>query len=249
MSQKKTEVDQKTETKPKAATKKTVAKKPAAAKKATAEKKTSVKKPAAKKTEAKATTKKPAAKKTTSASKTGALLDKTMAAEMTATVKKTAKKTTPQKKTASIYISAIGRRKTSVARVYIKRGSGQILVNKKPLNTQFTETSNQYHLILKPLVDLDVMDQFDVVVRVRGGGKAGQAGAIQLGIARALDRFELTDLGLESSTHEEQLAMLPSRPWRVALKQLGLLTRDARIIERKKFGLRKARKKEQYSKR
>jgi small subunit ribosomal protein S9 len=164
-------------------------------------------------------------------------------------VKKTAKKTATKKKQATDYISAIGRRKTSVARVYIKRGQGQFLVNRKALNQKFTETSNQYHLILKPLLELDALDQFDVVVRVRGGGIAGQAGAIQLGLARALDRYELTDLGLASASHEEQLAMIESRPWRVALKKLGLLTRDARIIERKKFGLRKARKKEQYSKR
>lgn len=237
MSQKKTEVETK-ETKKTTAAKKPAAKKADAKKPAAAKKTTAAKKPAVKK----ATT-----KKTTADS--GALLDKATAAEVVATVKKTPKKTATKKKAATDYISAIGRRKTSVARVYIKRGQGQFLVNRKALNQQFTETSNQFHLILKPLLELDMLDQFDVVVRVRGGGKAGQAGAIQLGLARALDRYELTDLGLAAATHEEQLAMLASRPWRVALKKLGLLTRDARIKERKKFGLRKARKKEQYSKR
>jgi len=121
-----------------------------------------------------------------------------------------------------------GRRKSSSARVYLKPGNGQIVVNSREDNVYFgRETSRR--IIRQPLEATDTLAQFDINVRVSGGGSNGQAGAIQLGIARAL------------LVYNEEL--------RGELRKGGFLTRDAREVERKKVGLRKARKKEQYSKR
>ncbi len=121
-----------------------------------------------------------------------------------------------------------GRRKSSTARVYLRPGSGTITINLRALERYFgRETAGM--IIRQPLEISDLVDTFDIDVKVKGGGANGQAGAIQLGIARALLRY---DEGL-----------------RTPLRQHGFLTRDAREVERKKVGLRKARKKEQYSKR
>ena len=121
-----------------------------------------------------------------------------------------------------------GRRKSSSARVYLKPGKGQIVVNSREDNVYFgRETSRR--IIRQPLEATYTLSQFDISVSVSGGGSNGQAGAIQLGIARAL------------LVYNEEL--------RGELRKGGFLTRDAREVERKKVGLRKARKKEQYSKR
>jgi len=121
-----------------------------------------------------------------------------------------------------------GRRKTSAARVFVKAGSGNITVNKSPLDEYFgRETARM--IVRQPLQLADVTDKVDVQVTVRGGGNSGQAGAIRHGIARALVE------------HDESL--------RPTLRRAGFLTRDARAVERKKVGLRKARKKPQFSKR
>jgi small subunit ribosomal protein S9 len=121
-----------------------------------------------------------------------------------------------------------GRRKTSTARVYIQPGSGQIVVNERPLDQYFgRETARM--VVRQPLDVAEARDRFDVQVTVRGGGPSGQAGAIRHGIARALVEY---DEGLRQS-----------------LRRAGFLTRDAREVERKKVGLRKARKRPQYSKR
>ena len=121
-----------------------------------------------------------------------------------------------------------GRRKSSSARVYLKPGKGQIVVNSREDNVYFgRETSRR--IIRQPLEATDTLSKFDISVSVSGGGSNGQAGAIQLGIARAL------------LVYNEEL--------RGELRKGGFLTRDAREVERKKVGLRKARKKEQYSKR
>ncbi len=121
-----------------------------------------------------------------------------------------------------------GRRKTSTARVYMKQGSGKIVINKLALEEYFgRETA---HMILRqPLDATDNNDKFDITVTVKGGGDSGQAGAIRLGIARALLKFDET--------------------LRPDLKKEGLLTRDARKVERKKVGLHKARRATQFSKR
>jgi small subunit ribosomal protein S9 len=121
-----------------------------------------------------------------------------------------------------------GRRKEAIARVRIAPGTGQWLVNDRPLEKFFPNKVHQ-QLISEPLVTLGAEGQFDVVARVSGGGVAGQAGALRLGIARALTLVDPEN--------------------RSTLKRAGFLTRDARVTERKKYGLKKARKAPQYSKR
>lgn len=121
-----------------------------------------------------------------------------------------------------------GRRKTSAARVFLKPGSGNISINGRSLDTYFgRETARM--IVRQPLELVEVADKFDVYVTVKGGGGSGQAGAIRHGITRALMDY---DEGL-----------------RPELRKAGFVTRDAREVERKKVGLRKARKKPQFSKR
>lgn len=121
-----------------------------------------------------------------------------------------------------------GRRKTSTARVFISSGSGQITVNGSPLDEYFGRKTDRM-VVRQPLELVDALERFDVKVTVRGGGTTGQAGAVRHGITRALMEFD------------EELR----RPLRAA----GFVTRDARAVERKKVGLRKARKRPQFSKR
>jgi small subunit ribosomal protein S9 len=121
-----------------------------------------------------------------------------------------------------------GRRKKSIARVRLIPGTGKVIINKKELDTFFGLDTLKV-IVKQPLVLTDTEGKFDVICRVHGGGYTGQAGAIRLGIARALLKF---DLELRSS-----------------LKSAGYLTRDARVKERKKYGLKKARRAPQFSKR
>lgn len=128
----------------------------------------------------------------------------------------------------SAYNYGTGRRKTSTARVFIKPGSGVITVNGRTLEQYFgRETSRM--IVCQPLQLVDSMERFDVLVTVAGGGPNGQAGAIRHGLTRALMDYDAT--------------------LRVPLRAAGFVTRDARMVERKKVGLRKARKRPQYSKR
>ncbi|MBL7998718.1 MAG: 30S ribosomal protein S9 [Candidatus Kapabacteria bacterium] len=121
-----------------------------------------------------------------------------------------------------------GRRKTSVARVFITPGTGNIIVNKKEFSEYFPVATTRQHA-LRPLASAQVEGKFDVKILVHGGGKSGQAGAVSLGIARALVQFD------------EQL--------RPIMRKDELLTRDPRMVERKKYGQKKARKRFQFSKR
>ena len=123
---------------------------------------------------------------------------------------------------------ATGRRKTSSARVYLKKGKGKILVNNSELGNYFGRKVAQM-LVLEPLELTELVEKLDIDVKVKGGGSFGQAGAIRHGISRALTLFD------------EDL--------RPQLKKAGLLTRDPRKVERKKPGLVKARKSKQFSKR
>ena len=123
---------------------------------------------------------------------------------------------------------ATGRRKTSSARVYLKKGKGKILVNNSELGNYFGRKVAQM-LVLEPLELTELVEKIDIDVKVKGGGSFGQAGAIRHGISRALTLFD------------EDL--------RPQLKKAGLLTRDPRKVERKKPGLVKARKSKQFSKR
>lgn len=121
-----------------------------------------------------------------------------------------------------------GRRKTAVARVRVRAGKGQITINERPLEKYFT-IAGERNDVLAPLVKADRAQQVDVVVTVHGGGRTSQAGAVKLGIARALLKFD-------SELNEP-------------LRHAGLLTRDGRMKERKKYGLRGARRGTQFSKR
>ncbi len=123
---------------------------------------------------------------------------------------------------------ATGRRKTSSARVYLKKGKGSIIVNNRKLDEYFGRKVAQM-LVMQPLELVELTDKIDINIMVKGGGNFGQAGAIRHGISRALIEFD------------EEL--------RPQLKKAGLLTRDSRRVERKKPGLVKARKSKQFSKR
>tara|TARA_B100000941_G_scaffold65341_1_gene43417 strand:- start:1877 stop:2266 length:390 start_codon:yes stop_codon:yes gene_type:complete len=125
-------------------------------------------------------------------------------------------------------IYATGRRKSATARVYLKDGSGNILINDLPLEDYFGREVAKI-LVKQPLVLLGVESNYDFTVKVSGGGSFGQAGAIRHGISRALEKY--------------------NKDFRAKLKSAGYLTRDSRKVERKKVGLRKARKAPQYSKR
>ena len=126
------------------------------------------------------------------------------------------------------YNYGTGRRKSSVARVFIKRGSGKIVINGRSLNEYFHRETGRM-VVMQPLELTQNVETFDVMVNVRGGGETGQAGAVRHGITRALIDY---DSGLMAQ-----------------LSAAGFVTRDAREVERKKVGLRKARRRKQFSKR
>lgn len=133
-----------------------------------------------------------------------------------------------------------GRRKSSVARVFLRPGKGKISVNDRQIDEYFgRETSCM--VIRQPLETVDVLNKFDIYVTVKGGGIAGQAGAVRLGIARALVNYDEHDLPEDTVPDENS--------FRRKLRARGLLTRDSRKVERKKVGLHKARRATQYSKR
>ena len=129
---------------------------------------------------------------------------------------------------ASEIFYSTGRRKTSTARVFIQKGKGKITVNKEPLD-KFFDRETARMIVRQPLEQAELLNKIDVNATVRGGGGSGQAGAIRHGLSRALLRYD------------EDL--------RKVLRERGFLTRDARKVERKKVGLKKARKATQYSKR
>lgn len=126
------------------------------------------------------------------------------------------------------YNYGTGRRKSSVARVFLKAGSGRIVVNDKPVDEYFSRETGRM-IVRQPLVLTDNIGKYDIMVNVAGGGESGQAGAVRHGITRAL--IDL-DAGMKP-----------------VLKQAGLVTRDAREVERKKVGFHKARRRKQFSKR
>ena len=121
-----------------------------------------------------------------------------------------------------------GRRKTSTARVFLRKGTGKIGINKHSLDEYFGRETDRM-IVRQPLVLAELMDKFDITITVKGGGTSGQAGAIRHGITRAVMKFD------------EALRKL--------MRKAGFCTRDSRETERKKVGLRKARKRPQYSKR
>ncbi|MBN9425324.1 MAG: 30S ribosomal protein S9 [Burkholderiales bacterium] len=126
------------------------------------------------------------------------------------------------------YYYGTGRRKTSVARVFLKRGNGKFVVNGKPLDDYFARQTGRM-VVRQPLELTDHVGTFDIMVNVNGGGETGQAGAVRHGVTRALIDYDAT--------------------LKPALSNAGLVTRDAREVERKKVGLHKARRRKQFSKR
>ena len=125
-------------------------------------------------------------------------------------------------------VNAVGRRKAAVARVYVSEGSGKIVIDKRPLEVYFPSSILQY-VVLQPLNKLEVADKYDIMAHIDGGGFKGQAEALRLAIARALVKINPDD--------------------KPALRSEGFMTRDARVVERKKPGRPKARKRFQFSKR
>ena len=121
-----------------------------------------------------------------------------------------------------------GRRKTAIARVFLKPGKGAIVVNRKPVDEFFSRETGRM-VVRQPLVLTNHLGTFDINVNVQGGGESGQAGAVRHGISRALVAYDET--------------------LKPALRKAGLVTRDAREVERKKVGLHKARRRKQFSKR
>jgi len=160
---------------------------------------------------------------------------------------------------------ATGRRKSSSARVFIKEGSGKAMINNRDFKEYFGDHTVWYTKAMKPLKLLLQEDMFDLNITVKGGGINGQAGAISLGIARALDLFAKKNspevsFDEEESTEESDeegtvaVSTEPEGPlgvekWHKAIRGAGLLTRDSRRVLRKKVGLVKARKAKQFSKR
>ena len=126
------------------------------------------------------------------------------------------------------FINAIGRRKAAVARVYVATGSGKITINKRDISTYFPSSILQY-IVRQPLATLDVAEKYDIKINLKGGGFKGQSEAARLAIARALVKINEED--------------------KPALRAEGFLTRDSRVVERKKPGRPKARKRFQFSKR
>ncbi|MGJ8620659.1 MAG: 30S ribosomal protein S9 [Methylophilaceae bacterium] len=126
------------------------------------------------------------------------------------------------------YNYGTGRRKSSVARVFMKAGKGNIIINDKPVDEYFSRETSRM-ILRQPLALTENMESFDIKINVIGGGESGQAGAVRHGITRALIDF---DAGLKSD-----------------LSKAGFVTRDAREVERKKVGFRKARRRKQFSKR
>ena len=144
-----------------------------------------------------------------------------------------------------------GRRKSSSARVFLRPGNGKIVVNRETLERYFgRETSRM--VIMQPLkvLGLDENPKFDIYATVTGGGSTGQAGAVRLGIARALISYdESTTVPVEGEDGEGGEGGGGAQSYRRQLRQAGFVTRDSRAVERKKVGLHKARKAMQYSKR
>lgn len=126
------------------------------------------------------------------------------------------------------YYYGTGRRKSSVARVFLKKGSGKVVVNGKPIDQYFARETGRM-VVRQPLELTNHVDTFDIMVNVNGGGESGQAGAVRHGITRALVDYDAT--------------LKPT------LSSAGFVTRDAREVERKKVGLHKARRRKQFSKR
>lgn len=157
-----------------------------------------------------------------------------------------------QKKSAEQYYGT-GRRKTCRARVYLRRGTGQISINDRTLEAYFGGRKAAHMIVRQPLALLELDQKFDITVNVKGSGPMGQAGAIRHGITRALMQYDETVGGVPVQVtvgdEDEEGSSGSATSFRRILRKAGYVTRDSRSVERKKVGHRKARKVEQYSKR
>ncbi len=149
------------------------------------------------------------------------------------------------------YFYGTGRRKSSVARVFIKLGNGKISINGHSVDEYFPRETARM-VVMQPLKLLKINDQFDMNITVNGGGISGQAGAVRHGITRALmayDEQNGTSLAVSMDEDREGEGGTSAFSWRKLLRMAGFVTRDARVVERKKVGLHKARKARQFRKR
>ena len=152
------------------------------------------------------------------------------------------------KKEHKTYYLGTGRRKSSVARVRVCEGKGDIAINGRSLESFFTEEKDRA-LVLGPIQVTDLLNRVDVLVSVKGGGITGQSGAISLGIARAKATLPTTPLAEAEGASSEEAAEAGGTGMVKKLRDSGFLTRDSRMKERKKYGLRGARRGTQFSKR
>jgi small subunit ribosomal protein S9 len=143
---------------------------------------------------------------------------------------------------------ATGRRKTSAARVFLRPGKGAMLVNGLPLETYFPRETARM-VVMQALLAVDAANQFDTFITVKGGGISGQAGAIRHGLTRALIKYELANTVQSDEDEDDGGEGGSGGVWHKTLRKAGYVTRDPRMVERKKVGLHKARKATQFSKR
>ena len=148
--------------------------------------------------------------------------------------------------TANKHFYGTGRRKSSTARVFMKVGTGKISINAKAIEEYFGRSTARM-MVMQALDAVKMTDKVDLKITVRGGGDMGQAGAIRHGITRALMNYDEEFLNKDAAN--EEFANIQENSFRRILRKEGFVTRDSREVERKKVGRRKARKKEQYSKR
>lgn len=142
-----------------------------------------------------------------------------------------------------------GRRKSSTARVFLKTGTGKISINSLSVEEYFGRSTARM-VVMQALQAVEMVDKVDLKITVRGGGDMGQAGAIRHGITRALINLDEEHLNKSAANQSaEEFASISENAFRRILRKEGFVTRDSREVERKKVGRRKARKKEQYSKR
>lgn len=142
-----------------------------------------------------------------------------------------------------------GRRKSSTARVFLKTGTGKITINALSVDEYFGRSTARM-VVMQALQAVEMTDKVDIKITVRGGGDMGQAGAIRHGITRALINLDEEFVNKKAANQgEEEFASIKDNSFRRILRKSGFVTRDSRQVERKKVGRRKARKKEQYSKR
>ena len=249
----------------KGATAKPAAKKPTAAKAAA---KPAAAKAAAKPAAAKAAAKPAAAKVAAKpAAAKVAAKPEAKATAKPAPKKSSVAKASSSKQPADVF-HAIGRRKLAVARVFLKKGTGKVTINGKPIEALYPQRTRWYMWIYQPLTLLQVEKEFDVMATVSGGGKTGWAGAIRLGVSRALVlwekanpgqakapelavKIELADESDETEAPSASLSeeALPANVWYRNLRREGLMTRDPRSVYSKLAGLVKSRKRKQFSKR